>query len=608
VFVAFASVLVGVAAPLGAQEGTLLKARIEENVGDPFSNQREDIRYLELTLEADLDKGFQAEAKAKIEQAKATLQKYIKAAEEARRTFEDMSLARTQKEQERAAEQHSKAASAANALQQEFYKASEAAHGALGHAFKAQKVARDRAARAAALKRAEEAMKEPLPRQGRPSTGDVKNPDGKPDGTGARGGSPRGNTTSRTGADENQADPALVFISGALEGYNDALKQDLPNNVLLAPVNILGGKIKTVGKLLEIVGKAEALDALRQDIDQIANHSDPNETPKERAKRVGKLIYDALGAKDTFSGGVHSGGADAGGSPSSGGNAGGANASAARPGVPSSGGSGDALSPVRPGRAGPGSGATPRINEIGNGGGRIPSSDRYPGDFGPLPDTEASPRKYYDGQPASVYDVAAGTDAAKEALGFPYNDARSVWDQDAIAQPFKGIENPNGKTLGDRLGEFTKGQAGASVKELDLSGKSPREIDAALRDAGFSHRREGLPTTLHSGAVIEVPHDIYVHPDGGMVRVKPQGVPENKFRPQPHVSKSVLFDAAPKDGGWPDTRFENEAFKVANDGTPLPSATKSSYGFKSRGGQLEKVVYNDYLMDRAHTNLPPPKP
>ena len=59
------------------------------------------------------------------------------------------------------------------------------------------------------------------------------------------------------------------------------------------------------------------------------------------------------------------------------------------------------------------------------------------------------------------------------------------------------------------------------------------------------------------------------HPDGSIVRVKPDGDPTSKFRLQPHASKSV---SSPPDG---DCRnFEDEGFKADNDENSMPKGTQ----------------------------------
>lgn len=147
-------------------------------------------------------------------------------------------------------------------------------------------------------------------------------------------------------------------------------------------------------------------------------------------------------------------------------------------------------------------------------------------------------KKFY---PHASQDVAKG-----------HNSPDGVWDQQALAK---------NQALNGKLDDFAAGKpsSGQSVKNLDVSGKSPEQLHHELTQKGFEHKRELLNGTDANGNPVKTPHDIYTHRDGGMVRVKPEGYPGNKIRPEPHVSKSVLQDP---NGG---TGWNNEAFKVTNE-------------------------------------------
>lgn len=168
------------------------------------------------------------------------------------------------------------------------------------------------------------------------------------------------------------------------------------------------------------------------------------------------------------------------------------------------------------------------------------------------------------------------------------------------------------------LEAFEQGSKGKSVKDLDLSGKSASEIDRELRAKGFTHERTGIATTDANGNTVyrtkdrgltsnpkdpnATPQDIYVHPDGGMVRVKPAGDPGNPYRAQPHASKSVLYN--PTKG----TSFSNEAFKVTNDGRAVPKAPTPGAGLPTTADEAARRKIADELMNAGHTNLPGGKP
>jgi hypothetical protein len=206
--------------------------------------------------------------------------------------------------------------------------------------------------------------------------------------------------------------------------------------------------------------------------------------------------------------------------------------------------------------------------------------------------------------------MITGSRKASEGITKSHNDPEGVWDQESLKS------NPK---LKQHLDDFEADKAGKSVKDIDVSGKSPEKLHEELMEKGFKHTREPLKAgqdatgnqlykksdgtrTTDANDPENVPHDIYTHPDGGMVRVKPEGDPGAGNRPEPHVSKSVLFDS--KNG----TGFENEAFKVTNSGQAVPKSPTKDAGMRQAPSgsksKFENQGYKDTVMTRAHTNLP----
>lgn len=186
-----------------------------------------------------------------------------------------------------------------------------------------------------------------------------------------------------------------------------------------------------------------------------------------------------------------------------------------------------------------------------------------------------------------------GVERAGEALGKPYKDPASVWDQSVITPDTK---------LGKALQDFENGVRGKSVRSLKLGGQSADKVHDLLLAAGFQHRRVPLFAKKEKGKAVFwrrdgttttdskddqlVPMDIYVHPDGGMVRVKPEGVPKPGRGQKPHATKAVLYEGPPKKEGSPDnkdvvdTRYQREAFKISEEGHPLPKGISSKVGLR----------------------------
>jgi len=244
--------------------------------------------------------------------------------------------------------------------------------------------------------------------------------------------------------------------------------------------------------------------------------------------------------------------------------------------------------------------------------------DKYPGRRAPLPGCEPPEKTRSD-------ENAEGYAKALAAVGKGHNDPEGVWDQEALAN------DPRLKSTLDKFDD-PNDPTGKSVKNLDLSGKTPEEIHDELIANGFEHERKGIiafprsdpdeyktydPSTGQFGRSADpndpnlVPQDFYTHDDGGMVRVKPEGDPGNGQRPQPQVSKSVLDP--PDDTGWPSgPGGSGEQFKVTNDGDPVPRAPKGpggmSQGPGDSSGSDENSGWGDGAMDSGHTNLPPSGP
>ena len=148
---------------------------------------------------------------------------------------------------------------------------------------------------------------------------------------------------------------------------------------------------------------------------------------------------------------------------------------------------------------------------------------------------------------------ANGTDKATLDMKRPHTDPEGVWHQKA----FEG--NPNLKSSLDSYSAAKKpGDKGFSVKTLDVNKKKPEQLHNELQAAGFEYHREpllafeskdgtknyrlrqkrwevnGKPVREGTAGAVEVttttnkndkdvvPHDIYQHPDGGLVRIKPE--------------------------------------------------------------------------------------
>jgi hypothetical protein len=199
----------------------------------------------------------------------------------------------------------------------------------------------------------------------------------------------------------------------------------------------------------------------------------------------------------------------------------------------------------------------------------------------------------------------------------PYLSPYSLWDQETLR---------NNPKLAEALKEYSEGRRGLSVKNLNLANKTPQVIHHELLDKGFKHsrapllvnvndnnkdywRKDGSTTKSRVGKDL-VYMDTYSHSDGGLVRVKSQGVPDPRHpRKQPHAAKSVLLNTV----NINDTSWQNEAFKVSNEGRPIPKAPTKEAGLKSYESRLKNDLVGagenlfsqwvNEVMNKAHINI-----
>lgn len=135
---------------------------------------------------------------------------------------------------------------------------------------------------------------------------------------------------------------------------------------------------------------------------------------------------------------------------------------------------------------------------------------------------------------------------------------------------------------------------GGSVRRYALDGKSARQVRAdmkalrcPLREDVLREPRENRPI-LYRGRTI--PMWAFLCPDGGVVRVKPDGDPSSSYRPEPHAIKSLRY---PFDSSF--TSFADEIVKVDEQGNAIP---------KSRA-DLDAPGLVDGWADDGHTDLRP---
>jgi hypothetical protein len=160
------------------------------------------------------------------------------------------------------------------------------------------------------------------------------------------------------------------------------------------------------------------------------------------------------------------------------------------------------------------------------------------------------------------------------------------------------------------MARFIANDYALSVRKLRLTGATVRGTRDLLVSRGFQRERhpllaartaEGAPlwrkldgsTSADERDAGVVVVDYYLHVDGGMVRVYPQGDPRGRIVPEnaPAAIKSVLLRPPPpattveEDGEVRTAKlarmllwFRNEAFRVSEDGLAIPKSRRAIYG------------------------------
>ncbi|MDD9950113.1 MAG: hypothetical protein OXT67_00980 [Zetaproteobacteria bacterium] len=195
-----------------------------------------------------------------------------------------------------------------------------------------------------------------------------------------------------------------------------------------------------------------------------------------------------------------------------------------------------------------------------------------------------------------------------------------AWDPETLA---------NKRPLQQVLRAYHSGKVGFQAKNVRLSGLTPPQVHKHLVDLGFRHHRTALKVHpkqpdywLKNGETSahlptkeqQVPMDIYDHPDGSVIRMKAWGIPDRSgktLRPQPHLNKTVMFNSEPE-CTWGlfnchlNTSWENEAFKVSDEGTPLPKspASQSGMNYPRSLAPQQQETWIHFVMSAAHIDMP----
>lgn len=141
---------------------------------------------------------------------------------------------------------------------------------------------------------------------------------------------------------------------------------------------------------------------------------------------------------------------------------------------------------------------------------------------------------------------------------------------------------------------------GESVRFFSLKNKCASEIDKQLSQKGCLKEIDVIKAPDTQKPILTsdsktIPLVIYICPDGGIVRLKPQGDVTSKLRPQPNSTKALRFPYNSKFDS-----FDDEKVKIDNAGNPIPKWKKDM-----NPALTQSPKWLQSWADDAHTDLSP---
>ena len=151
---------------------------------------------------------------------------------------------------------------------------------------------------------------------------------------------------------------------------------------------------------------------------------------------------------------------------------------------------------------------------------------------------------------------------------------------------------------------------GGSLRDFNLSKLCREQIEAWARKRGCEPEPDVVkspPGTPNANRPLRdrqgrtIPLISYLCPDGGVIRMKPEGDPTNPRELLPSVVKAMRFF-----GSADYKTFSDEAFKVDNDGRPIPKWVKDlNTRLPGLSSERERGRYIQEWARDAHTRLRP---
>ncbi|MDX1923730.1 MAG: hypothetical protein SFT91_00600 [Rickettsiaceae bacterium] len=195
----------------------------------------------------------------------------------------------------------------------------------------------------------------------------------------------------------------------------------------------------------------------------------------------------------------------------------------------------------------------------------------------------------------SLRSVSLGVSKALDSVSKDPFSEDGIWDLSVLKRETE---------LSNLLHKFLEGNYANKAKTLDMTNLTKAQAAEKLLKEGFEKKETDNVVDKMLGrskdSEIADSGEIYVHPDGSLVRIKDYSN-HRKHRPQAYLVKAAL-----KNPSGPPT-WQNEAFKISNEGYPIPKGPRQNEGMKihapSTSGEDEDRGWVDLIMEEAHLDI-----
>lgn len=192
--------------------------------------------------------------------------------------------------------------------------------------------------------------------------------------------------------------------------------------------------------------------------------------------------------------------------------------------------------------------------------------------------------------------ACATTPPMQKFVSFAETYPDRIWTKEPNAKLKHAIQDYREKKV------LASGQIyGAVARNYSLLNKCAEEVQKEMIQQNCKEKTDVLKAPKTNQPLLNqkgqtIPLLVYLCEDGSVVRLKPEGDPTSKFKPQPLASKALRYPF--------DSKFENfddEVVKVDNFGNAIPKWTKDMNPELTKPGEQADFIQG--WADDAHTDL-----